>query len=74
QVIVSQAGAGQDLLLTIGTDKVTLDQTAYSSLYRIEDVHFADGTMWTYDQIFTMATTATAGNDVFYGDERANNL
>ncbi|WP_193557233.1 cadherin-like domain-containing protein, partial [Microvirga pakistanensis] len=54
QVIVSQAGAGQDLLLTIGTDKVTLDQTAYSSLYRIEEVHFADGTMWTYDQIFTM--------------------
>jgi Ca2+-binding RTX toxin-like protein len=74
QVIVSQAGSGQDLLLTIGTDKVTLDQTAYSSLYRIEELHFADGTVWSYDQMFTMATMATAGTDVFYGDDRANTL
>ncbi|WP_414470843.1 calcium-binding protein [Microvirga sp. M2] len=74
QVLVTQAGSGHDLVLTIGTDKVTLDEAITNAIYRVDEVHFADGTTWTYAHLFDMATTATAGNDVFYGDERANSL
>jgi Ca2+-binding RTX toxin-like protein len=73
-VIVSQAGSGHDLVLTIGAERVTLDEAVYSFYSRVEQVHFADGAVWSYAQLFDMATVATAGNDIFYGDERANSL
>lgn len=68
-VTVIQADSGNDLILQIagGTDQITLDNTANSTSYRIEQVRFADGTVWSAAELLTRATVPTGGNDVFYG-------
>jgi len=73
-VIVAQADSGSDLWLTIGADRVTFDGAISEAYYRVEQVRFADGTTWSWAQIFDMSVSATSGDDVFYGDERANTL
>ena len=73
-ITVTEADNGNDFVLTINgtTDKITLDNANYSSNGRIEQVVFADGTVWTYAELLARATTPTAGNDIFYGDEFGN--
>lgn len=75
-VTVSQGNAGADLIIEVSgtSDTLTLENTVASTLDRIQSVSFAGGTVWTYADLFDRATTATAGNDTFYGDERANTL
>jgi len=69
QVSVSQADGGRDLILAIaGTDdRLTLDNTVNDGGYRIEQVIFADGTVWTHADLMALATAPTDANDVFYG-------
>ncbi|CAH0150237.1 calcium-binding protein [Roseomonas sp. CECT 9278] len=78
-VILSRAGAAaNDLVINVaGGGQVTIVNyfwLDYSSNYsnRIEDVRFADGTVWDYDELFGILTTGAAGNDTLYGDEAAN--
>ena len=56
-ITVAQADYGQDLILAIdGTgDQITIDQTMVSGDYRIEQVRFADGTVWTHEQLVQMS-------------------
>jgi Ca2+-binding RTX toxin-like protein len=61
-----------NLILSISgtTDKVTIssyfssDATSY---YKLEEIRFADGTVWTIDRVKTMVQKPTAGNDLLYG-------
>ena len=68
-IIVTQVDSGWDLVLTIsGTgDSITLDSDVQDSRYRIEQVVFADGTIWTHADLMAKVGTATAGNDSFIG-------
>ncbi|MBA3512303.1 calcium-binding protein [Sphingomonas sp.] len=68
-VTVTQAGNGADLVLTIAgtTDQITIDDTMISGDHRIEQVQFADGTVWTHAQLVQMSIAINAGNDTFYG-------
>ena len=73
---VTQATGGSDLVVRIlGTsDQLTLDNTVSDGNARVEQLVFADGTVWTYEYMLALATTATAGDDVFYGDASSNIL
>jgi Ca2+-binding RTX toxin-like protein len=76
-VAVSQADGGRDLVLAIaGTaDRIVIDGgLGGGSDYRVEQVRFADGTLWTWSELVNRSTGATAGNDSIAGDSNANVL
>jgi Ca2+-binding RTX toxin-like protein len=75
-VRVGQAGGGADLILMIiGTaDAVILDNTISNSDARIEQVRFADGTVWNHAALIVRAMTPTAYDDDFWLDSGANTL
>ena len=68
-VTVSQGSDGNDIILSIanGTDKITLQSTINDPKNRIEQVRFADGTIWNAAALLALSTIATASNDIFYG-------
>ncbi|MBZ9648143.1 hypothetical protein K9B33_11340 [Sphingobium sp. 3R8] len=75
-VTVSQGNNGNDLILAIaGTnDKVTLQATVNSGENRIDQVRFADGTIWNHAQLMALSQQPTAGDDVIYGYEGADTM
>lgn len=74
-VTVSQADAGQDLVLTIaGGDRIVLDDQLAGIWWGVDKVRFADGTVWDRAALLARATQPTAGDDTFYGDFAANTL
>jgi len=75
-VSVTQANNGADLVLNFAgsNDQITLSNAINSSLWRIEQVTFADGTNWSYSDLMAKATTPTSGNDIIYGDESNQTL
>ncbi len=70
---VTPLRVGEDLVFKLanGTDQVTVKNwfTSDQNVYQIEQVKFADGTMWTNAQISTRALEVfgTAGNDTLVG-------
>jgi Ca2+-binding RTX toxin-like protein len=70
-VTVSEANSGNDLVLTFAgsTDAITISSAINQTLFRIEQVAFADGINWSYADLMAKATTPTSGDDTFYGDE-----
>jgi Ca2+-binding RTX toxin-like protein len=75
-VTVTQANSGQDLVLTInGTnDRITIASTMTNSDYRVEQVTFADGTIWTHAQLVQMSIAANSGANTFYGSYDSETL
>jgi Ca2+-binding RTX toxin-like protein len=75
-VTVTQASDGNDLVLSIagGTDTVTLRSNMTDRDYWIEQVRFADGTVWSHAQLVQMSITNSSGNDTFYGSDDAETL
>ncbi|MCT7294601.1 hemolysin [Ralstonia sp. CHL-2022] len=71
--VVVSGTSGGNLLLTDGIsgDQITVDYglhgTSYGVGYGVEQVQFADGTVWSQQQLLQMATTGTTGNDSLYG-------
>ncbi|WP_460106694.1 calcium-binding protein [Pseudomonas sp. S3_E04] len=52
------------------TDKLTASSWFSSSAYRIEQIQFDDGTLWSADTIKSMTKgTATSGNDALFGED-----
>lgn len=68
-VVVTQAGNGAHLVLSIAgtTDTITVEHTMTDGGYRLEQVRFADGTVWSHADLVTRSTTANTGNDAFFG-------
>jgi Ca2+-binding RTX toxin-like protein len=67
-VTVAQADTGRDLVLTFaGGGSITLKTTITHNENRIEQVLFADGTVWSHAELMTRSTAPNTGNDVFYG-------
>ncbi|BAM91984.1 putative calcium binding hemolysin protein [Bradyrhizobium oligotrophicum S58] len=75
QVTVKESGTG-DLVLSITgtTDKITLRNQLMSAAGGVDQVVFADGTVWNRAALLALATAPTSGNDTFYGDYNANTL
>ena len=64
--------SGTDLILTLvgSTDRITLNYyfgNDGNSNYKLEQIHFADGTVWTVEQVKELAMQSTDGNDTLYG-------
>jgi Ca2+-binding RTX toxin-like protein len=69
---VNISRAQDDLVLNIKgtTDKLTIYsyfQNDAASTYRVEEIRFADGTVWNVDTIKALALLPTAGNDYLRG-------
>lgn len=64
--------SGDNLILSVigSTDKITV--TSYfindaASAYKLEEIRFADGTIWSIDTVKAMVQAATSGVDYLYG-------
>lgn len=63
--------SGEDMAIQVkGTnDRLLLRGTLSDSLRRIETVEFADGTIWSYNDLLARALLPTDGNDVRYAGD-----
>ena len=68
-IIVSQADNGWDLVLSIAgtTDKITINDAAFATGYRIEQIRFADSTVWTHSDLMTKAYGPRSTGDSYWG-------
>ncbi len=71
EVDVRQNSLG-DLIISVGEEGLLGIWYWHSHL--IEEIEFADGVVWTPDDVLTFTATGTEGNDVLYGDSRANTI
>lgn len=73
-VLLRGGSDSNDLVIRIEgkIDALTVDNQFVSDRYGIEEIHFADGTVWTESDIFSILLTATTGDDNLYGDGGAN--
>ncbi|MFM0666030.1 calcium-binding protein, partial [Paraburkholderia sediminicola] len=69
---MSSTGTGLVLTDGISGDQITLDNALTSNYYGVQQVQFADGTVWTEQQLIRMETTGTTGNDSLYGSSGAD--
>ncbi|MFM0074596.1 calcium-binding protein [Paraburkholderia sediminicola] len=65
-----------DIQISDGTpgDQITLDYMIEDGSHGVQSFEFADGTIWSRDQVMQMATTGTTGNDSLYGSMGADVL
>ncbi|HVJ01429.1 MAG TPA: calcium-binding protein, partial [Sphingomonas sp.] len=71
--VVQQGSA--NLVLRIGTtDRIVLAGALNTAGNAIEEVRFADGTVWTHAQLLTMSQASTDGRDVIYGSGNADTI
>ncbi|MCP1472373.1 Ca2+-binding RTX toxin-like protein [Sphingobium sp. OAS761] len=83
-VTVSQADNGTDLVLTFAgsDDRITINDTMTNGQRRIERVTFADGTIWTHDDLVARISvpgtdeilTGTSSADILAGGSGNDNL
>ncbi|WP_448102672.1 calcium-binding protein [Luteibacter jiangsuensis] len=48
-------------------DRVTIEEYFYAESHRLNDIRFADGTSWSYEQIKAMVLASSDGDDTLYG-------
>ncbi|MEN3746113.1 calcium-binding protein, partial [Sphingomonas sp. HF-S3] len=76
-IVVSQANNGLDIVIAIAgtSDQVTISNGNNSNgNARIEEVRFANGTVWSFADILARASGGTPGNDTLYGSSLAESL
>ncbi|ASF45650.1 hypothetical protein CEK71_05960 [Methylovulum psychrotolerans] len=67
-------GSYGELLLSYGDgDHLHIDKYFYGSAYRIGEIHFSDGVVWTWENIYLQALHATEGDDYLTGLENSEN-
>ncbi|AKJ26844.1 alkaline phosphatase [Caldimonas brevitalea] len=74
---VTRSGTNLILSLAGSTDKITVSSYFTSdgtSLYKVEQIRFADGTTWDVDTVKTLAIQSTTGADQLYGYATADTL
>lgn len=73
-VLPSEVSAEADyrLFLWLGESRIMMWGWQEGAI--TEKIQFADGTIWTVDDILAMVTTGTDGNDTLGGDYRANTI
>ncbi|WP_293875024.1 calcium-binding protein [Sphingomonas sp. UBA978] len=75
-VTVSQQANGRDLKLDLGQgDSIYIGNSPLTDGGNvIEQVKFADGTVWTAADLFARSIIPTDGNDALYGDDNSQTL
>ncbi|WP_338473496.1 calcium-binding protein [Pseudomonas sp. MS646] len=76
-VILSQSGTDLVISLRGTTDRLTIKyyfEPSGGLSYRVQQVNFADGTVWTSDFISTMAQNGFEGDDLLPGTDAADSL
>jgi Ca2+-binding RTX toxin-like protein len=74
-VKVVELSADNIALQIVGaSDQLILTGDLSDATRRIEEVRFADGTVWTYADVLARATTPTTGNDTFWAGDTALTL
>ncbi|WP_344696415.1 calcium-binding protein [Sphingomonas rosea] len=75
-IAVSQSIDGRDLILSIigSDDQVQLSRTVSDGGNRIENVRFADGTVWSHAQLLQRAYLDNAGSNSFFGSYDADTI
>jgi len=73
-VIISAGINETDIVLRIGANTITFQGALYWERSNVEKVVFADGTVWTHADIYSVISAGTDGNDVIRGDWQANIL
>ncbi|MBI3446967.1 MAG: hypothetical protein HY055_16785, partial [Magnetospirillum sp.] len=70
------ADATFNLTVTVGNgdDRITFDRMLEKRAYGVQSIQFADGTIWSHDQIVAQELLGTAGDDILVGDDIANTL
>jgi trimeric autotransporter adhesin len=71
-VTVSEVGNDQDLVLRYGAgDSVILRNILNNGDHKVEQVRFADGTVWSFTDLVNKAIAATNGNNKFLGSSNS---
>jgi Ca2+-binding RTX toxin-like protein len=66
-VQIVQANANDLVLKLAGTtDQILMQGALGNTIYKIDQVKFADGTMWSYSDILARSQVPTEGNDTIY--------
>ncbi|NIJ39525.1 Ca2+-binding RTX toxin-like protein [Sphingopyxis panaciterrae] len=75
-IIVAQADSGWDLVLSIAgtSDKITINDAAFATGYRIEEIHFADSTVWTHGDLMARAYGPRSTGDTYWGTSAADTI
>lgn len=73
-VIVTTNSNASDIVLRIGGDTITLSGENFAPANNVERIVFADGTVWTYADLFAAISTGTSANDVLQGNWLDNAL
>ncbi|WP_137924497.1 calcium-binding protein [Cupriavidus sp. 2SB] len=77
-IIVKRDGTTDDLLISIqgSTSTLRIEKFFYNDgyYYGIEQLKFADGTVWDFNAILNQVNQGTEGNDVLIGSGAANTL
>jgi Ca2+-binding RTX toxin-like protein len=75
-IVLSRSGNDLVLALAGSDERVTVRNWSYGDYYRIEQVAFADGTVWDASSLAAMVAaipvTGTDGDDYLGGDDSAN--
>jgi Ca2+-binding RTX toxin-like protein len=79
EVTLSRIGSNaNDLLISIDGGDQIIAQGYFARdgwenyPYRVEEIRFADSTVWNYGDILAKGMTGTSGNDTLHGDETSN--
>ena len=67
QVMLTANASSVNLTDGIAGDEVTLDGMTGSIADGVQQITFADGTVWSHAEIASMLATGTTGNDQLYG-------
>jgi Ca2+-binding RTX toxin-like protein len=77
QVVLTHASGSNNLVITVGTEVITV-LNRFSNIanpYGIERIEFADGTLWTIEDILAQTKmNGTTGNDVLTSNGYADNM
>ncbi|MDQ0474839.1 beta strand repeat-containing protein, partial [Labrys wisconsinensis] len=75
-VLVVQSAGGGDFVLRIGSggDELTLQNRLITASASLDEVHFADGTVWTMRDLLARSSAPTSGDQTIYGDIFANEI
>jgi len=70
EILLTRVGDSLVLSLAGNTDKITVDRYFLSdghSANKLEEIRFADGTVWNVEQVKLMVLQSTEGDDTRYG-------
>ncbi|QWT21933.1 hypothetical protein KPL74_07985 [Bacillus sp. NP157] len=74
EVTVKRVGTDLEIYMPGGKERLRVLDYFYSSRYRVDEIHFADGSVWTYDDVKSMVLAPTDGNDTLLGYDSDDHL